>query len=105
MGLYENENRNYYPQTVEGTEWHCDFLWSTHRGCPYDCVYCSSKRLNIRFGGNPSEIRNLKGEWEQLSLGNIIKRKYFGDKGICVNPYCDIFTLQKNDINQIIGCY
>lgn len=103
MGLIENkEGTNFYPKVVKGTDWQCDWLLSTHRGCPLGCLYCSSKRLNVRFGGDPTEIRRLKGAfssyYEDVAYLKVIKMS----GGIFVNPYCDIMTLPKDDIRQIL---
>ena len=101
MGEYENKDRgNFYPKVVEGTDWHCDYLWGTHRGCPFDCFYCSSKRLNVRFGGDPCEVRRLKTEW----VGNTLKRKSLPlGFGYFINPHCDIANLPREDMDQVFN--
>lgn len=101
MSLIKNkEGTNFYPITVEGTDWNCEYLWSTHRGCPFDCTYCSSKKHNVRFGGDPCEVRRLKGEWDTIEDVYYLKRK-LPEGGIFVNPYTDIFTFPKDDIQHI----
>lgn len=99
MSLIKNkEGGNFYPISIPDTNWCCDYLWSTHRGCGFDCVYCSSKRLNVRFGGNPTEVRRLKGEWN----GKMFPLRELPSGGIFVNPYCDMFGLPKEDITAIL---
>ena len=110
MGLTENiEGNNFYPKYIPEADWHCNYLWSTHRGCPLDCKYCSSKRLNVRFGGDPAVPRRLKVEWYPQAN---IKSEYahpFKDRnlpthgGIFVNPYCDMFALPTEDIKIILN--
>jgi hypothetical protein len=102
MSLIKNKEGNFYPVSIPDTDWHCDWLFSTHRGCPFDCVYCSSKRLNVRFGGDPCEIKRLKGEWIKDSEIEVIRFRDFPHDSIFVNPYCDIFALPVDDIKQIL---
>lgn len=106
MSLIKNKsNDNFYPIGISGTDWHCDWKWSTHRGCPWDCVYCSSKRINQCFGGDPCEIRRLKGEWfdNRGLIDNWQLSNHLREGGIFVNPYCDIFALAKYDIYEIFS--
>lgn len=112
MSLIKNkESGNFYPVSIPETDWNCQYLWSTHRGCSFDCSYCSSKRLNVSFGGDPTEIRRLKGEWalfpEKTILHNanntFLKRNGLPDGKIFINPYCDIFNLPEDEIHQIFG--
>lgn len=102
MSLIKNKDTgNFYPTYIPNTDWRCDWLFSTHRGCPHDCVYCSSKKLNNRFKslGDPTVPRRLKGEYDYGGL----KRKNFPDGTIFVNPYCDTFTLDvTNEINPLL---
>jgi len=94
-----NDTNNFYPVEIPETEWHCDYPFSTHRGCWHDCNYCSSKKYNIRFGGDPCKIRRLKGEWR----GDNLKHRIFGNSGIFISPYNDIMTVPDGDIKQILG--
>jgi hypothetical protein len=105
MSLIRNKEGNFYPIEIQGTDWHCDWKWSTHRGCPHDCVYCSSKKYNIRFGGDPCEIRRLKDEW--VDVGGLLEPirpiRLLPSGTIFVNPYCDIFALPSYDIGMILS--
>lgn len=104
MSLTKNNNSdNFYPKEIAGTDWHCDYLFSTHRGCPLDCLYCSSKRFNVRFGGDPTIPKKLKSAWFGYS-GNLdfLKKQKFAKKTYFVNPYCDIFALPKSDVDNWI---
>lgn len=98
MSLIKNKEGNFYPISITEVDWHCDYLWSTHRGCPYDCIYCSSKRLNARFGGDPCDIRRLKSEWKD---GKLIRDLDLGG-GVFVSPYNDIMTVPKEDIIVVL---
>jgi len=93
-----NDTNNFYPVEIKGTAWKCDYLFSTHRGCWHDCLYCSSKKYNIRFGGDPKLAKRLKSEWRNENL----KRKSLPPGHIFVNPYCDIFALPEDDIRKIL---
>lgn len=105
MSLIKNKEGNFYPIEIKDTDWHCDWLWSTHRGCPFDCAYCSSKRLNIRFGGDPTKVRRLKGEW--VDIGGFYEpirlTRLLPGAGVFVNPYCDMFALPQYDIGMILS--
>lgn len=105
MGLTENiEGNNFYPKYIPEVDWHCDYLWSTNRGCSFDCVYCSSKRFNVRFGGDPAIPRRLKGEWADIGgvLDPIRLTRLLPSRSIFVNPYCDMFSLSDWEIKEIL---
>lgn len=109
MSLTENKGGNFYPINIPEVDWHCDYLWSTHRGCPNDCIYCSSKKLNNRFKslGDPASLRRLKGEWKYGEWKNchreleIIKRSLLPNASIFLSPFNDIMTVPEGDIRQI----
>jgi len=96
--IKNNDTNNFYPVSIPDTDWHCDYLWSTHRGCSFDCLYCSSKRLNVRFGGDPCEIRRLKGEWKSSNISTRLPI----NSGIFISPYNDLMTVGDNDIKEVL---
>jgi hypothetical protein len=100
MSLVKNKGGNFYPVSIPEVGWNCDYLWSTHRGCPFDCVYCSSKRLNNRFKslGDPTIPKRLKGEWKN----DYIYTKLPINSSIFISPYNDIMSVGNDDIRQIL---
>lgn len=108
MSLIVNKgNDNFYPISILGVSWKCDYLFSIHRGCNFDCLYCSSKRLNKRFKsmGDPTVPRRLKGEWTKFpnSDNEYLKRFILPNAGVFISPYNDIMTIPDEDINSIFG--
>ncbi len=104
MSLIKNKDSgNFYPKEIKEVGWKCDWLWSSHRGCTFDCSYCSSKRLNVRFGGDSCEIRRLKGEWMGVDASGHLKRYILPNAKIFISPYNDIMTVNKDDRSAIFG--
>lgn len=104
MGLTQNnDNDNFYPVSIPEVDWHCDCLFSSHRGCSFDCKFCSSKRFNVRFGGDPCVVRRLKGEWTKHSNNEYLRRYILPNKSIFISPYNDIMTIPEDDIRAILG--
>lgn len=102
MGLTENvEGNNFYPKCIPEVNWRCDYLWSTHRGCSFDCSYCSSKRFNVRFGGDPTVPRRLRGEWCPEPMQGYLKKGHLPNAGVFLSPYNDIMTISDYDIKKI----
>jgi len=103
MSLTKNKEGNFYPKEIRGTDWHCDWLWSTHRGCAFDCVYCSSKDWYRRFHSTwcSTTIFRLNGETNNSGLH--LKRWILPNGKVFISPYNDIMTLPKNDISEILG--
>lgn len=107
MSLIKNNNtNNFYPTRVEGTDWHCDYLWSTYKGnfngagCEHGCIYCSRDRYNNRFK-IPHGLRRLNSEWAIFDGNDYLKRR-LPEGGIFVNPYSDVMTFPKEDIEKIL---
>ena len=103
MSLIRNKEGNFYPIEIQGTDWHCDWLWSTHRGCAFDCVYCSSKDWYRRFHSTwcSTTIFRLNGETNNSGLH--LKRWILPNGKVFISPYNDIMTLPKDDISEILG--
>jgi len=107
MSLKKNkENDNFYPVSIPEVGWNCDYLWSTNRGCPFNCNYCSSKRLNKRFKvmGDPTAPKRLKGEWTLFpnSDNECLKRFILPNAGVFISPYNDIMSIPEEDIRSIL---
>mgnify|MGYP001201140718 FL=1 len=102
--IKNNDDNNFYPVSIPEGNWNCDYLFSTHRGCSFDCVYCSSKRLNKRFKsmGDPAVPRRLKGEWLFDKIEETFLLRDLPPGGVFINPYCDTFDLPDEDINFIL---
>ena len=54
--------------------------------------------------GDPSIPKRLKWEHQDILHSGLIslKVRFFGDKTIFVNPYCDMFALEKLQILEIL---
>ncbi len=104
MSLIKNkESGNFYPITIEGTDWHCDWLWSSHKGCTFECSYCSSKRWYNRYHPTwcPTTIFKLDSETDGSGL-HLKDRNFPEYAGVFVSPYNDIMTVPERDIKDIL---
>ncbi len=104
--IINNDTNNFYPISIPEVDWHCDYLWSTHEGnfngagCEHGCIYCSRGKYNNRFK-IPRGLHRLKGEWENFDGNDYLKRR-LPEGGIFVDPYSDIMTFPKEDIEKIL---
>jgi len=110
MSLIKNkENDNFYPVSIPEVDWQCDYLWSTHRGCSFDCTYCSSKRWFNHYHKNdpewnPAMPRRLGGEWSVVEPDcGYLKKWILPNTSVFISPYNDIMNIPENDIRSILG--